>query len=246
MGRSKIPMNYFASDFHFNHWKEWTNDKGEKQGRGIISFERTQFKTIQEHDDYLINMINDWANKWAEGSTFWFLGDWGSLDYLDVINTLQSNGITCNFIRGNHDKDEDMSTFAEYFDTVYPFPVFISQKIVLSHFPVAVYQDMINVHGHTHGSKLVDPNHICASIHVAGYQPITDKQIAATFSKIPKFNRRFLYEPYAADYVFTQPKEDVIRDKDGRIDLSASRVLQHIHSEQRVANGDPYRPFVGE
>ena len=60
---------------------------------------------------------------------------------------------------------------------------------------------------------------------------ITEQNIAGVFSKLPKYNRRFLYEPYAADYVFTQPKEDVVMDRNGRVDLSASRLLMKLNKE---------------
>lgn len=239
----KTPMTYFSSDFHFNHWSEWTNDCGETFGRGIITFERTQFKTIQEHDDYLIHMLADWAKKWAAGSTFWFLGDFGDLDYLWVFDMFLEKGIEVNFLLGNHDKAEDISKIQMYVSKVYQYPVFLSQKLVVSHFPVAVYEDSINVCGHLHGSRLQDKNHVIASVHVANYNPISKKQLSAIYKDIPKFNRRFLYEPYAADYVFTQPKVDVVMDKNGRIDLSASRLYMKI---QREKDEDTlYRPYVG-
>lgn len=239
----KTPMTYFSSDFHFNHWSEWTNDSGETFGRGIITFERTQFKTIQEHDDYLVHMLADWAKKWAAGSTFWFLGDFGDLDYLWVFDMFLDKGIEVNFLLGNHDKVEDIPKIQMYVSKVYQYPVFLSQKLVVSHFPVAVYEDSINVCGHLHGSRLQDKNHVIASVHVANYNPISEKQLSAIYKDIPKFNRRFLYEPYAADYVFTQPKVDVVMDKDGRIDLSASRLYMKLQQEKD--KDDLYRPYVG-
>ena len=240
---AKTPMTYFSSDFHFNHWSKWTNDCGEIFGRGIISFERTQFNTIQEHDDYLVNMLTNWAKKWAAGSTFWFLGDFGDLDYLWVFDMFIHKGIEVNFLLGNHDKVEDIPKIQMYVSKVYQYPVFLSQKLVVSHFPVAVYEDSINVCGHLHGSRLQDKNHVIASVHVANYNPISEKQLSAIYKDIPKFNRCFLYEPYAADYVFTQPKADVIMDPNGRIDLSASRVYMQIQREKD--ENTFYRPYVG-
>jgi hypothetical protein len=130
-----------------------------------------------------------------------------------------------------------------YVSKVYEYPVYLSQKLVISHYPVAVYEDSINVCGHLHGSKLQDPNHIIASIHVADYKPISMQNINGSFGKLPRFNRRFLYEPFAADYQFTQPKDDVIMDKDGRIDLSASRLLMNLKYRNLYHEG--YNPYVG-
>ena len=244
MSRAKNPMTYYSSDFHFGHNNQWIDNDGILHNRGIITFERHQFKTIKEHDDYLIQLITSWSQRWAKNSVFWFLGDWGNLEYLWVIQLLRDNGIITKMILGNHDSVSDIPIFEQYFDEVYQYPVFISQKLVLSHFPVAVYPDQINVCGHLHGSKLKDDNHVIASIHVANYNAISDKNLAAAFSKLPKFTRRFLYEPWAADYVFIQPKEDVVMDRNGNIDLSASRLLQRFNKEKRDKN-DLYQPFVG-
>ena len=233
------PMTYYSSDWHLGHWSE-------KHQRGIISFERTQFNTIQEHDKYVLNLAESWAEKWAKGSTFWYLGDFGDPQYLWIFNVFRGHGHTVNFLFGNHDREDNFQTLGQYVDHIYRYPVFLSQRLVVSHYPVAVYEDTINVCGHLHGSKLIDKNHIVASLHVADYQPINQKNLDATFAQLPKFNRRFLYEPYAADYVFTQPKEDVIMDKNGRIDLSASRMLQRINTEKRKAAGDIYQPYCGK
>ena len=43
---AKKPSTYFSSDFHFTHWNGYSQ-------RGIITFERNQFKTIQEHDQLI-------------------------------------------------------------------------------------------------------------------------------------------------------------------------------------------------
>jgi hypothetical protein len=85
-----------------------------------------------------------------------------------------------------------------------------------------------------------------ASIHVAGYHPITDRHIGFQYKQLPRFVRRFLYEPWAADYQFTQPKEDVIMTPDGHIDLSASRYLQKVNTDRRLQEGDSYQPYHGQ
>lgn len=235
--RSASSQTYYSSDFHFGH---------DNNGRGIITFERFQFKTIEEHDQYLVNILTNWSQRWASGSEFWFLGDWGNLDYLWTINLLREAGIRSYMIMGNHDLLINKNTFEMFFDVVYEYPVFLSQKLVLSHFPVAVYNDSLNIHGHLHGSQLADKNHINANIYMANYQPISYKQVSTSFSQISRFNRRFLYEPWAADYQFTQNKEDVVMDYDGNIDLSASRLLQKINKEYRDNQGNiEYNPYTG-
>lgn len=230
-------MRYIISDTHFGHYNKDSQ-------RGIITFERTQFNTIQEHDEFLIDMFREIGKKLKPGDEFWHLGDFGDISYLYVMNYIGQPYVKTHFIFGNHDKLENLFDFKTWFDEVYQYPVYLSHKLVFSHEPVGVWESVINVHGHLHGSILNAPNYINASVHVTGYKPITDKYISSCYSKIPKWNMRFLYEPYANMYKFTQPKEDVIMDRDGRIDLSASRLLQKINKDQRPKS-DPYQPYCG-
>lgn len=230
-------MRYFISDLHFGHY--WN-------GRGIINFERTQFNSIEEHDDYIEAVISKLCRKLKPGDEVWNLGDFGSLGHLNIANWIIRTGAKAYFIYGNHDKQSDLSYFEKYFSQVFLYPVYLSQKLVVSHYPVAVYPDSVNVCGHLHGAKLQDVNHVCASIHVANYQPITDKSLETVFSKLPKFTRRFLYEPWANDYQFIQAKEDVIMDLNGNIDLSASRLLQKLNTDRRVQKNNSYQPYHRE
>ena len=162
-----------------------------------------------------------------------------------IFQLLIYAGAECHYILGNHDHQEDIPVLKNGFHYVHKYPVYVSQKLLFSHEPQAVWESQVNVHGHLHGSILNDLRYINASIHVAGYKPVTDKYINARYAKLPKHIMRFLYEPYAEMYKFTQPKEDVIMDKNGRIDLSASRLLQRINTEKRKQENNPYIPYYG-
>ena len=222
-------MNYYSSDWHFNC-------------ANIINFERTQFKTIQEHDAFLYSRLAAQLSKMTSKDNFYFLGDFGDLSYLNIFNNCAAN---VYFILGNHDAASDINRIAYWVTEVFEYPIYLSQKLILSHFPQNVWPSQINIHGHLHGAKLNSANHLNASIHVTNYQLLNDKHINTIFSKIPKFNSRFLYEPYADMYQFIQNKEDVIMDKDGNIDLSASRVLQKLNAEKRKNEGSNYQPYTG-
>lgn len=210
---SKNPQTYFVSDTHFSH-------------KNILKFERSKdFETIYEHDNYISRLFAEWAEKWLPGSTLYFLGDFGNPDYLWVFNLLRDKGIIVNFLYGNHDQRDNLYELDKYVDNIFYYPIYLNHRLVISHFPVAAYEDTICVHGHLHGAKLSLPNYVCASIAVNNYQPISLQYVNGIYSKLPKFDRRFLYEPYAEYHQFTQPKEDCIYDKSGRIDLSASRLF---------------------
>ncbi len=231
-------MRYFISDLHFGH--------SDFNGRGIITFERTQFKSIEEHDGYIEAVISKLCRKLRPGDEVWNLGDFGSLDELDTVNWIKETGAKAYFVYGNHDAQADLPYFEKYFDQVFLYPVYLSQKLVVSHYPVAVWPDTINIHGHLHSAKLYPINYVNASIHVANYHPISERNLDNKFAQLPKFTRRFMYEPFASWYQFTQPKEDVIMNKDNIIDLSASRLLQKLNTDRRLLEGLGYLPYHGE
>lgn len=56
-------MKYIISDTHYGHYDKIQN-------RGIITFERTQFKTIEEHDAAIDQMIIDISKKIKPGDEF--------------------------------------------------------------------------------------------------------------------------------------------------------------------------------
>ena len=229
---------FFTSDAHFGHWDPIQN-------RGIITFERWQFRTIQEHDDYLVRLWIDWSKKLQADDEFWFLGDFGDLQYLYLFDLFTKKGVSTHFLLGNHDAAADIPYIQMYVEHVHQYPVYLSNKLVVSHEPVATWESVLNVHGHLHGSVLDSPNYINASVHVANYKMITEKNLSTAYSKIPKWTMRFLYEPYVDMYKFTQEKEDVVMDRNGRIDVSASRLLQKINTDRRKQKNDQYQPYTG-
>lgn len=220
-----------SSDWHFNH----SNDKNTG---GILKFERgDKFTTIQEHDKYIVELIRKWLKKLTKDDIFYFLGDFGRPTNETIAELGAIFGeARCKTvaIRGNHDHESETAQLKQLFDKVYDYPIWISHRIVLSHFPCAVWKDQLNIHGHLHSSTLDSPNHLCASLHVANYQSINNHVADGRLGNLPKYNRRFLWEPWADKYRFTQKKEDVVYDKDRKIDLSASRLLQHLKQDGKI------------
>lgn len=218
-----------SSDWHFNH-------------KEFLKFERgSKFATIQEHDRYIVELIRKWLKKLAKDDIFYFLGDFGRPTNETITELGAIFGEACCktvAIRGNHDHETETEIMKTLFDEVYDYPIWISHRIVLSHFPCAVWKDQLNIHGHLHGSVLDSPNHLCASLHVAGYQPINNSIANGCLGRLPKYNRRFLWEPWADKYRFTQKNEDCIYDKDGNIDLAASRVMQCLNQRPHNKSGE--------
>ena len=213
---------WFISDTHFGH------DRVDENGNhiGVITFERHKFKTIEEHDSYLINMLLGWAKNHAnDGYTLFHLGDFGKMkEYIWVIKAIREYGIEVNFVVGNHDKRQDVIEYASYFDNIYYTPQYIAERVIVSHEPqYPVPFGVVNIHGHLHGAILDSDQHVNVSIAVINYNMISGKAIIKKLSKLPKADYKFLKEPYADKYVFTQKRDDVVCKKDtNKIDLPAT------------------------
>lgn len=209
-------MRYFISDFHFGHAR-------------IIKWERTQFKTIEEHDNFLINKFSEWRKKLNREDEFWFLGDWGEIDYLYLLDDLKCKKI---MVMGNHDPKENIHLYEEHFNIVYQYPVFISNKILVSHHPRICEDSVLCVSGHLHGMIVDKPNYICVSCNDVNYNLVSERSFQSHFTKMPKYTQHFLYEPYCNDLkVISKVRKqiaDLILDENDMIDVSATRAYYKI------------------
>ena len=77
-----------------------------------------------------------------KNDTLIHLGDVGNPDYLDELKSYKV------LITGNHDV---LSKVASHFDEVYTGPLFIADRILLSHEPISGMENFaVNIHGHDH------------------------------------------------------------------------------------------------
>ncbi len=89
----------------------------------------------QEH----IDVIKKYVHK---NDTLIHLGDVGNPEWMAQIKTHKV------LIMGNH--DETATKFKPYFDEIYTGPLFIAEKILLSHEPIINGSAWFNIHGHDH------------------------------------------------------------------------------------------------
>lgn len=204
---------FYISDTHFGH-------------EGIIQWERTEFKTIQEHDNYIKQKLYDWAYHHPK-RTLWHMGDFGDAKEVEFFKMLREQfGCTFGIVKGNHDTGRNWKTVKEGFDYVSDYPLYIANRVMLSHEPVyPLPEGVVNICGHLHSATLDSEQHKVVSAKLINYQPIGGKTIQKLLSRIPAPSEKFLYEPYAHLYKFTQEKSDVVYDKDGLIKLEKSRKL---------------------
>lgn len=216
---------YFISDPHFGH-------------KNILRFERTQFTSVEEHDDFIIAQVNA---KVKPQDTLYILGDTGELEKVRLLNGRKI------LIMGNHDT-KTKAQYLGYFAEVYDTPVYFSKTILLSHIPQPVTKNVLNVHGHLHGSYIDKPNYVNLSIDLIKYTPVSADQLYLLASRLPKETIRFLDEWYADLYKFPRWEErlDVVTDEQGRILLKESRDMRDAAKERKGTEGYALEVFKKE
>lgn len=111
-----------------------------------------------------ISIINKTVCK---GDTFVCLGDVGKPSYVPMIKARKKI-----LILGNHDS---RGAYKYLFNEIYSGPLFISDKILLSHEPVYGLPWCLNIHGHDHNnmeSYKEGCKHINLAANVCGYTPV--------------------------------------------------------------------------
>ena len=139
---SKFGSIYIISDTHFED--------------SDCKFMDPNWITPEEH----MQIIK--STKMSTGDTLIHLGDVGNPDYIDELKC--KNKI---LISGNHDI---LSKVASHFTEVYTGPLFIADRILLSHEPIMGLEGFaLNIHGHDHAdTKRI--NHINLASNVYHYQ----------------------------------------------------------------------------
>ena len=140
-------MDYFSSDFHLGH-------------ANILKFDKRDFRNIDEHDEFMIKMC---MNTLRPGDNFYYLGDFSLTNPRKTesyLATLQSSGANLFFIKGNHDKKDNINLFKRY-------GTFLGEKktmkiqhdgkefvVVLDHFAGRVWDrshhGAYHLYGHSH------------------------------------------------------------------------------------------------
>ena len=166
----------------FRHW----SDGGSVYILSDLHFDDKNCKLI--NPDWItpqeqIEIINGIVMK---NDTFICLGDVGNPEYLKEIKAKKKILLT-----GNHDVK---ALYKDYFDEIYTGPLFIAEKILLSHEPIHGLPFCLNIHGHDHNQN--EPyadgcKHINLAANVCGYVPFNlGKAIKeGILSDIPSLHR---------------------------------------------------------
>lgn len=99
-----------------------------------------------------------------KNDTLIFLGDIGNPEHLRQLKCYKV------MIAGNH--DIGLTKYEEYFDEIYGGPLFVSDRILLSHEPMPEMPYVLNIHGHDHGGRNISNNHLNVCSNVVGFVPL--------------------------------------------------------------------------
>ena len=126
-----------------------------------------------------VKMIN---SKVGRKDTLIILGDIGDIEYAKKLRGYKV------LICGNHDVGH--TKYAEVFDEIYAGPVFIADRLVLSHEPIML-DFAFNIHGHNHSSVIQDGKHLNVCSDMIGYTPINFNQFvkSGALAKVPSIHR---------------------------------------------------------
>ena len=129
--------------------------------------------------DEQVKMINA---KVGRKDTLIILGDIGDIEYAKQLRGYKV--LVC----GNHDVGH--TKYAEVFDEIYAGPVFIADRLVLSHEPIML-DFAFNIHGHNHSSVIQDGKHLNVCSDMIGYTPINFNQFvkSGALAKVPSIHR---------------------------------------------------------
>ncbi len=139
---------YFISDLHLGH-------------KNICKFAgpmRGDVKTVEEHDEWIIDRWNSVVTK---RDLIWVLGDVafskGDLDKVKLLNGCK------HLILGNHD-EFSLNLYSQYFNKIHGFLKY--KGMWLSHCPINPIQlrRKVNIHGHVHHNSLINPCYINVSV----------------------------------------------------------------------------------
>ena len=116
-------------------------------------------------DDEQVACIN---KKVGKHDTLIILGDIGDPEYLKKIHA------HIILVLGNH--DSGATKYKEYADEVFEGPLFLSDRILLSHEPIN-YPFGLNIHGHCHGSTVSDKFHLNCCAELIDYTPVSLREL---------------------------------------------------------------------
>lgn len=137
-------MDYFISDLHFGH-------------KNCLAFDNRPFKTIEEHDEYIIEVWNDTVG--IEDDVY-ILGDISWYNSTKTIEIFKQLNGKLHLIKGNHDmavlKNKAMRDLFVEIANYKELYCGEDKSIILCHYPIPCFKNHFygwyHLYGHVHTS----------------------------------------------------------------------------------------------
>lgn len=177
--KAKIDLNtYLIADLHLGH-------------KGIIKFSRTEFETLAQHHQAIIDRWN--ATIKPEDKVL-ILGDLAfTIEPLEILHELNGRKI---LVMGNHDLNS-ASRYLKYVDDLggaINWTAPDGQRVIFTHIPIhpnCMRWDL-NIHGHLHSGQILDHTKVdkardlryyCVSWEILDGYPITVGEVLKGIEK---------------------------------------------------------------
>jgi calcineurin-like phosphoesterase family protein len=169
-------MNYFMSDPHFGH-------------KNILKFSRSQFYDVEQHNQYLLQRINDTV---GFDDKLFILGDVAfNSEYWHLADINCQNIV---IILGNHDYPSKFKQMLEvrgdlkFTGALAHTPKGTEQNWILTHIPVHESQlarYTHNIHGHLHQFYIDDKRYCNVSMeHLDDFKPISQEELVEKLKRV--------------------------------------------------------------
>ena len=144
---------------------------------------RRGFKTIEAHDNHIIESWNSVVNK---KDTVWVLGDL-TMERSQPYKLLDELKGIKNVVLGNHDKPQHIQEMLKYINKV--CGSFKYKDCILTHIPIherEMKRYRLNVHGHLHSNGIGDARYVNVSCEQIDYKPVLLNKV---INKEEKFSK---------------------------------------------------------
>lgn len=190
----------------------------------LIKKARPWFNSVEEENEYIIKRWNKVIK--SDTDVIFVIGDIGrDVEMIrDVFSRLNGYKI---MISGNHDTKPKVF-YEEIFDEVYWHPVYLTDRLLLSHIPRMIEDGNINVHGHTHWIEVDDGKHFNVSAEFVNFIPQPITRFEKILTKRQKEEIHFMCEWYKDIQKTTNERmPDVVLNEYGHIDIQKTFALRH-------------------
>ena len=168
----------------YDQFKHWYREGGSVWFYSDPHFADEEMKYLRANyigDEAQVKCIN---SKLGKNDTLVILGDIGDVEWVKKLRGYKV------LIMGNH--DAGAANYVDYFDEVYEGPLFVSDRILLSHEPIDL-PFVYNIHGHDHSNwyNHQKNNHLNVCAEHINYTPVNLPSIikSGALSKIESIHR---------------------------------------------------------